>query len=1575
VAEGQNPYLPYAGRSSIYAPPGMLQQGWSQVDYSYMVGLPRPLETFTSGDFSPLAPILPVPIDIPEPPAGRPRPRRWQVPVGFNLPVGQPGTEGIKLAAFQQLRDLAEIPSIGRVCIEIRKSDLLVAGNAGDDQGWDIVPTSLAQAEMQGNPKKRADFEKRKEEIIQFFHNPDPDNYDGFESWANALLEDSLVLDAVALHVHPAGGKGNGPVGSDVGALALIDGSTVKPLLDEWGARPSQPAPAYQQYLWSVPRVDLMDILNLGPEATIEDYKDLNPLMDQLAEQTDEWLGSEMVYFRQNPRSWTPYGFGPLEQAIMPITIMQARQQWQWEFFRSGSLPSVFLDPGESIATPEEARQLMQAINQLGGDLAAMHQVIVLPPGAKITEQKPVDLSSDFDTWQTGLICMPFGLAISDLGITPKLASMMSPMEGKMAAASAADRTTRRSALPLARKLATSLFNRLIHGKFGQDDMRWTWGIMEQGESRADKITQAVEMLKASTTTIDETRIAVDLDPLGESWSTIPLQFLPTGVIPMGQTPPQPGGGGSGPGQDEPPPHDGTAGGDYEIEPNKKPAALPPGESTKKPGEAAQTTASQGQEAAAQTDAAEPHDSAEEKTNTSAAKSLELRQLRRFLARGRPLSRFAPKVLRPAAVRAAAGEKDPARAALKAAQAQAHLDKRDIALVGLRRATGGAVQQNLAQVIAGAVSVGAFVDMTRATLADNYKQALEAGAIAAVAHFLATRPMDANLAQDLANAKADRMGPFLKDLALDAGALGSPGAPASYEQVMNRAQGYGDGLTGAYEQGLVASSPEPADGVNTVIVWHLGDADHCDNCIDLDGQMFSEQTLPGFPGDGGFGQSPLCQGGPRCACYLTFESGDEVLAQTQTPSVLRASTAFGEAPQWDTGYPMTESATLAAFHGGSRALKDEPATKDISLASPLGSGLVPFDLSGPGGRRAPNNVGERKVAETYVSGNGASAADTGRSQPLVAAGLAVRAADTGRVLMLQRALDDNDDLSLDPAGGRWEFPGGHLEDGEEPHEGAVREWQEEVGTRLPPLAGVAQHTSGPYRLHVAEVPHEGDVAINQGDGREVHNPDGDRFETAAWVHPHDLDGMPLRPELQRDLPTVLRAVTAPAMAKLKKRTDPFQHKGPLEHEVHDYLRQHYPEKSTGWVCKSAWEKSKIPLKAIAWTDRPGGRDEAKVASMAKRLKDGWKPDRVVLIDQGSAGKMQVADGYHRLAAMAKCGCKEARAFVGTPRPGAGDWKADIKAMQAEASNAPATKQGPHPELDEDMADLIARRLPPGWTATPPSGPKAPPGYQSSEDMPAVPWQLPVAEREYPDQQPYDPGLGGHRETAISTKDWQDQPRDSRGRWTTGAGDGGATSAAGAGSAATGQTIRDRVEVAHAAVATAQERVTAAGVAGEAAGAEMGAPSPELVAALAERNRAEAEEAAAMAERHVASEAEAGTFRRADPNAPVTAGALAKLMEHQAQYTQAEIDRLTQDNANLRKELEAVEKGYEKPGWKTTAKHVIELASGLAGVAVAVGTVYAPVTAALAGGVLGLPAVGKAMAGLFRAARGMRFIRR
>lgn len=143
---------------------------------------------------------------------------------------------------------------------------------------------------------------------------------------------------------------------------------------------------------------------------------------------------------------------------------------------------------------------------------------------------------------------------------------------------------------------------------------------------------------------------------------------------------------------------------------------------------------------------------------------------------------------------------------------------------------------------------------------------------------------------------------------------------------------------------------------------------------------------------------------------------------------------------------------------------------------------------------------------------------------VIAAGLAVVAADTGRVLMLQRALDPSD-----PASGRWEFPGGHIEVGETPEQAACREWQEETGSPLPQgtLCPGWIAPGGIYQGFVYLIGTEAQIPTRVGTGVVLNpdDPDGDNAESIAWWDTNSLVGNPvIRAELAADLGQVLAAV-------------------------------------------------------------------------------------------------------------------------------------------------------------------------------------------------------------------------------------------------------------------------------------------------------------------------------------------------------------------------------------------------------------------------------------------------------------------
>lgn len=86
------------------------------------------------------------------------------------------------------------------------------------------------------------------------------------------------------------------------------------------------------------------------------------------------------------------------------------------------------------------------------------------------------------------------------------------------------------------------------------------------------------------------------------------------------------------------------------------------------------------------------------------------------------------------------------------------------------------------------------------------------------------------------------------------------------------------------------------------------------------------------------------------------------------------------------------------------------------------------------------------------------------------AGLVIKAADSGRVLMTQRTPYHADD---EETSGAWEFPGGSIEEGETPWVAAVREFAEETGLLLPDDYRIeGELPNGSYVAFLVTVPHE-----------------------------------------------------------------------------------------------------------------------------------------------------------------------------------------------------------------------------------------------------------------------------------------------------------------------------------------------------------------------------------------------------------------------------------------------------------------------------------------------------------------------
>src|SRR5205085_5742154 len=124
---------------------------------------------------------------------------------------------------------LAEAHDITRLAIETRKDQL-------EKLDWTIKPRALRVPS--------AETRARADRIENFWRCPDGER--PFATWLRELLEDLLVIDGPALEIrrNRAG---------DIVGLDVVDGATLKLLIDDTGRRPRPPGPAFEQVIHGRP--------------------------------------------------------------------------------------------------------------------------------------------------------------------------------------------------------------------------------------------------------------------------------------------------------------------------------------------------------------------------------------------------------------------------------------------------------------------------------------------------------------------------------------------------------------------------------------------------------------------------------------------------------------------------------------------------------------------------------------------------------------------------------------------------------------------------------------------------------------------------------------------------------------------------------------------------------------------------------------------------------------------------------------------------------------------------------------------------------------------------------------------------------------------------------------------------------------------------------------------------------------------------------------------------------------------------------------------------------------------------
>jgi len=365
-----------------------------QQGYGTQVPLPRD-PNIANVPFTPGVPLVPGAIN-PLQERGRPDPRRYEFLVAQNINITE-----TRLVPFATLRAAADQIDILRRCIEVLKNKVAALE-------WDIVISDSASekiiAEAGGNhlqamDKARQQFSGDIDRLVDFWKMPDVAEGLTFADWIRLCLEEVLVLDAWAIWPQKS-------VGGDLLGFKVLDGSTIKPLINDLGFRPTpEQGPAYQQILYGFPRSEF-DITNDSPDAD------------------GEFTSDQLVYNIMNRRTWTVYGYSPVERALTIADIYLRRQQWIRAEYTDGVVPEMLFETDATFGNnPELLRAYENIFNDdLAGQTEQRKRARLLPAGIKAVQLEGYGekFSDTFDEYLITSICGHFGVLPTEIGFSSK---------------------------------------------------------------------------------------------------------------------------------------------------------------------------------------------------------------------------------------------------------------------------------------------------------------------------------------------------------------------------------------------------------------------------------------------------------------------------------------------------------------------------------------------------------------------------------------------------------------------------------------------------------------------------------------------------------------------------------------------------------------------------------------------------------------------------------------------------------------------------------------------------------------------------------------------------------------------------------------------------------------------------------------------------------------------------------------------------------------------------------------------------------------------------------------------------
>jgi SPP1 gp7 family putative phage head morphogenesis protein len=402
--------------------------------------------------FSPGEPLQPV--------AHEKAPRQFQYPVAVNL-SNQPRRDYPGLTPFETLRYLSKKHPLASLCIRVRAEQVA------------MLPGGVVAKRK----REQASVQRDCDALDVWFDKPDRATQRS--AWLQQFVRDMLEIDAATIYKQPTRG-------GDLYGLEIVDGSTIKPLIDMRGR-----VVAYQQVIYGLALSQY-----LGRRVSADEEQVIG-----------EYSPGELLYQPYSTQTYSPYGRAPMEDLLEQAQIYLQKQNYDLGHFTDGNIPGALAiwDSDGGFGDVDQVQDFENNFNAvIQGDVSRGSKMRFIPFPMRIERLAELSTGGQYESaWEermVKLVCAFYSVTPAEIGFMPG-----EGLGGKGLSEGAENITYRRGIGPMAQWLKLNVFDPVIQQDFQRPDLEWQWNYGEHEDKKMDADVHASD-IGAGVITAQESR-------------------------------------------------------------------------------------------------------------------------------------------------------------------------------------------------------------------------------------------------------------------------------------------------------------------------------------------------------------------------------------------------------------------------------------------------------------------------------------------------------------------------------------------------------------------------------------------------------------------------------------------------------------------------------------------------------------------------------------------------------------------------------------------------------------------------------------------------------------------------------------------------------------------------------------------------------------------------------------------------------------------------------------------------------------------------------------------------------------